>query len=116
MALLQRAVRRRFGATAAAAFVLLTALQFHLPFYLSRTLPNVLAMLLTNAGLAAWLEGGSPLPPIYLLAAAAVRRLWGGVSAEPCRGCCELACYDPCIVQQLRGLLPSHSFQTSSHA
>lgn len=72
LALLQRAVRRRFGPTAAAAFVLLTALQFHLPFYLSRTLPNVLAMLLTNAGLAAWLDGGSPLPPIYLLTAAAV--------------------------------------------
>ncbi|KAL4452080.1 hypothetical protein ABPG75_007742 [Micractinium tetrahymenae] len=72
LALLQRAVRRRFGPTTAAAFMLLTALQFHLPFYLSRTLPNVLAMLLTNAGLAAWMQGGSPLSPIYLLAAAAV--------------------------------------------
>ena len=73
LALLQRAVRRQFGPTAAACFALLTALQFHLPFYLSRTLPNVLAMPLTNAGLAAWLGGGAAAP-VYLLAAAAVRR------------------------------------------
>lgn len=75
LALLQRAVRRQFGGTTAAAFMLLTALQFHLPFYLSRTLPNILAMPLTNAGLAAWVGRGSPLPSIYLLTAAAVRAL-----------------------------------------
>lgn len=72
MALLQRTIRRHFGAVTAAAFMLCTALQFHLPFYLSRTLPNVLAMPLTNAGLACWLEGGDSPAAIYLLTAAAV--------------------------------------------
>ncbi len=80
LALLQRAVRRQFGPVTAAAYMLLTALQFHLPFYLSRTLPNVLAMPLTSAGLAAWLDGGA-VAPIWLLAAAAVSA-----------GCTELAC------------------------
>lgn len=78
LALLQRAVRRQFGPAAAAAFMLLMALQFHLPFYLSRTLPNVLAMPLTNAGLAAWLGGGDARVTVYLLAAAAVRTGRGG--------------------------------------
>lgn len=76
LALLQRAIRRQFGPVTAAAFMLLTALQFHLPFYLSRTLPNVLAMPLTSAGLAAWLDGGA-VAPIWLLAAAAVSRRAG---------------------------------------
>jgi alpha-1,6-mannosyltransferase len=72
MALLQRVIRQQFGGVTAACFMLLTALQFHLPFYLSRTLPNILAMPLTNAGLAAWLAGGASPAPIYLLTAAAV--------------------------------------------
>ncbi|EFN54879.1 hypothetical protein CHLNCDRAFT_8393, partial [Chlorella variabilis] len=72
LALVQRTIRRQLGGATAAAFMLLTALQFHLPFYLSRTLPNVLAMPLTNAGLACWLAGGDSPAPIYLLTAAAV--------------------------------------------
>lgn len=54
-------ITQRMGPTAATAFVLLTAAQFHLPFYASRTLPNVLAMPLTNLGLALWLH---PAPPV----------------------------------------------------
>ena len=87
--MLQRAVRRQFGGATAAAFMLITALQFHLPFYLSRTLPNILAMPLTNLGLARWLsppaaEGNGAAAAasssataasvVYLLTAAAVRR------------------------------------------
>ncbi len=53
---LQRAVGRYLGPDVAVAFVLVAAVQFHLPFYASRTLPNVLAMPLTNMGLALWLE------------------------------------------------------------
>ena len=72
LAHLQRAIRRQFGGATSAAFMLLTALQFHLPFYLSRTLPNVLAMPLTNLGLAAWLAGAPAAAVVYPLTAAAV--------------------------------------------
>eukprot|EP00891_Asterochloris_glomerata_P000727 jgi/Astpho2/727/fgenesh1_pm.00015_%23_8_t len=51
-----RAVRRRCGATAASAFLLITALQFHLPFYMSRPLPNTFALALVSLAMAAWLD------------------------------------------------------------
>lgn len=53
---LGHAVRLCLGPDVAVAFVMITAVQFHLPFYASRTLPNILAMPLTNIGLALWLE------------------------------------------------------------
>lgn len=43
---LQRAVARRFGAGTSLVFVVVTACQFHLPYYMSRTLPNTFALIL----------------------------------------------------------------------
>lgn len=107
LALLQRAARRAFGGTVAAGLMLLTALQFHLPFYLSRTLPNVLAMPLTSAGLAAWL-GGATLPPVYLLTAAAVRA--GGGAP------CLCPCYATLTTMLAQPSLAAASFSTAAFA
>jgi hypothetical protein len=44
LARLRRATARRFGLPTSLLFVLLTCTQFHLPFWMGRTLPNMFAL------------------------------------------------------------------------
>ncbi|KAI0034769.1 alpha-1,6-mannosyltransferase subunit [Vararia minispora EC-137] len=53
LCLLRRSVQRRFGRLTAVLFTLLTCTQFHLPFWMGRTIPNMFALLPAN--LAFWL-------------------------------------------------------------
>ncbi|XP_024017008.1 dol-P-Man:Man(7)GlcNAc(2)-PP-Dol alpha-1,6-mannosyltransferase [Morus notabilis] len=50
-------VRDKFGHQVEAFFVILTALQFHLLFYCTRPLPNILALGVVNLAYAFWLKG-----------------------------------------------------------
>ncbi|GAA5916579.1 dolichyl-P-Man:Man(7)GlcNAc(2)-PP-dolichol alpha-1,6-mannosyltransferase [Sporobolomyces salmoneus] len=49
---LARRVRYAFGAKVARAFVLISATQFHLPFWISRTVPNMIAFPLVQCAIA----------------------------------------------------------------
>ncbi|EJD51119.1 hypothetical protein AURDEDRAFT_143051 [Auricularia subglabra TFB-10046 SS5] len=64
LCLVRRAVSRRFGVTASMFFVLLSVTQFHLPFWASRTLPNMLALLPVNLALALLIDR-SPSAAVY---------------------------------------------------
>ena len=68
----QWAVHQSLGAACASAFMLLTAMQFHLPFYMSRTLPNTFATAVLGFALADWVTGRHPRRLISLLALATV--------------------------------------------
>ena len=68
MCRIQQVLRKQFGSTLATAFVIVTAVQFHLPFYMSRTLPNTFALAVLGFAIADWLEAWHPKRLVALLA------------------------------------------------
>ncbi|CAE6427180.1 unnamed protein product [Rhizoctonia solani] len=61
LALIRWAVQRRFGRGTSALFTLLTCTQFHLPFWIGRTLPNMFALLPVNMATSLYVYPGSTL-------------------------------------------------------
>ena len=64
----------KFGRHVGGYLLLITAAQFHLPFYLGRMLPNVFAMILVVHGYADWLSGRSRRAAAWLVAATTIFR------------------------------------------
>lgn len=64
----------KFGDAAAAWAAVVWMLQFHLPFYLSRTLPNVFALCIVLLGLTEWLRDKVPRALGFLTLATVVCR------------------------------------------
>ncbi|KZT57682.1 glycosyltransferase family 22 protein [Calocera cornea HHB12733] len=58
LCILRRATSRRFGRTSGLMFTVLSCSQFHVPFWLSRTLPNMFAFPLVNIASTLLLEKG----------------------------------------------------------
>lgn len=63
---MQRSISAVYGTDVGRAFILTTLVQFHLAFYMSRMLPNVFALLLTNMALAIWIQTPSRVQILYI--------------------------------------------------
>lgn len=64
-------VRRKFGYHVEAFFAILTAVQFHLLFYSTRPLPNILAFGLVNLAYSFWFKG-NPFATLRCLTCASI--------------------------------------------
>ena len=82
LARLCASVDSALGESVGQAFMLLTSLQFHLPFYASRPLPNTFALALASLAHADWISSKRPQRAIVLMAAAVV-----GPALPPKRPC-----------------------------
>eukprot|EP00636_Phaeomonas_parva_P000865 CAMPEP_0118860644 /NCGR_PEP_ID=MMETSP1163-20130328/6424_1 /TAXON_ID=124430 /ORGANISM="Phaeomonas parva, Strain CCMP2877" /LENGTH=521 /DNA_ID=CAMNT_0006794363 /DNA_START=56 /DNA_END=1618 /DNA_ORIENTATION=+ len=74
---------RRMEPGTGVLFLLLTACQFHLPFYLSRPLPNTFAFALVLHGFASWLDARPAAATAWISAALVVFRCDVAVLALP---------------------------------
>ncbi|KAG8762839.1 dolichyl-P-Man:Man(7)GlcNAc(2)-PP-dolichol alpha-1,6-mannosyltransferase [Ceratobasidium sp. 423] len=59
LVLIRWAVQRRFGRGTSALFTILTCTQFHLPFWIGRTLPNMFALLPVNMATSLYVFPGA---------------------------------------------------------
>uniref|UniRef100_A0A7N1A589 Mannosyltransferase n=1 Tax=Kalanchoe fedtschenkoi TaxID=63787 RepID=A0A7N1A589_KALFE len=71
---LRTQVRNQFGDQVEAFLVLFSALQFHMMFYCSRPLPNILAFSLVNLAYGYWLKGKPYAALSYLIFATIIFR------------------------------------------
>lgn len=68
---MRRSIGNKFGNPAGACFGALLCLQFHFPYYCSRSLPNTFALIASMASHSLWLDGSSSRA-LYCVAATAV--------------------------------------------
>lgn len=67
-------VKRKYGCHVEAFFVILTAIQFHVLFYSTRPLPNILALVFVNLAYSFWFKGNYLRTLQALIVAATVFR------------------------------------------
>eukprot|EP00736_Rhodelphis_marinus_P011944 Rmarinus@m.27831 len=79
----QSAVRESYGPKIAKWLVWITCFQFHIPFYMSRTLPNTFAMILVLLAYAAWIRRQDLLCVMLAVFGAVVFRAEVGILFAP---------------------------------
>ena len=65
---IRHVLSNKLGRPCGQALLIITAVQFHLPFYMSRTLPNTFATAVLGFAIADWLDGRHPRRLVALLA------------------------------------------------